>query len=155
MDGCGAGAAPDHEEFGDTAYPSTILHTWEAVGGFDAPNLAACGFLEACGVTSIPQPPSSKTNHLEEGGSFSVRYGRLKPLSKGGKDSVTGHWEMMGIVEDEPFPTYPDGFPIPLVKAFEKEIGTQTIGNRPASGTKIIEELGPLHTDTGFPIIYT
>lgn len=82
-------------------------------------------------------------------------YGRLKPLSKGGKDSVTGHWEMMGIVLDEAFPTYPNGFPIPLVKAFEREIGTQTIGNRPASGTQIIKDLGKLHVETGFPIIYT
>lgn len=72
-----------------------------------------------------------------------------------GKDSVTGHWEMMGAVVKEPFPTYPEGFPIPLIKAFEDAIGAQTIGNRPASGTKILEQLGELHVETGFPIVYT
>jgi len=86
---------------------------------------------------------------------FKISFARLNPLSKGGKDSVTGHWEMMGVTVDEPFPTYPQGFPIKLVKAFEDRIGTQTIGNRPASGTKIIEELGEFHVDTGFPILYT
>jgi phosphopentomutase len=144
MDGCGAGAAPDAAEFGDTEGPSTILHTWQAVGGLGAPNLQGTGYLSACGIEGSPG--------LE---GFQIGYGRLKPVSKGGKDSVTGHWEMMGIVENEPFPTYPDGFPIPLVKQFEREIGTQTIGNRAASGTKIIQDLGPLHVDTGFPIIYT
>lgn len=62
---------------------------------------------------------------------------------------------MLGAVTADPFPTYPDGFPIPLIKQFEREIGTQTIGNRPASGTQIIADLGELHVDTGFPIVYT
>lgn len=68
---------------------------------------------------------------------------------------MTGHWEMMGIVLGEPFPTYPNGFPISLIKAYEREIGTQTLGNRPASGTQIIQDLGELHVETGFPIVYT
>jgi phosphopentomutase len=141
LDGVGAGAAPDVEAFGDTDQPSTLKHVWDAVGGFHAPNLGACGFLAAGG---IPVDPAD-----------GAQFGRLRPLSQGGKDSVTGHWEMMGIVLDTRFPTYPDGFPIPLVKAFEREIETQTLGNRAASGTKIIEDLGELHMDTGFPIIYT
>lgn len=141
LDGVGAGFAPDVEEFGDLDQPSTLQHIWDATGGFNAPNLARVGYLAAGGIT--------------QGLGQEAVYARLKPLSKGGKDSVTGHWEMMGIVMDRRFPTYPDGFPIPLIKAFEREIGTQTIGNRAASGTKIIEELGELHMDTGFPIVYT
>lgn len=140
LDGCGAGEAPDSPAFGDSDHPATIKHVWEAVGGFDAPNLQACGFLTACGVPVEAGP--------------GARYGRLREISQG-KDSVTGHWEMMGVHTEKPFPTYPDGFPINLVQEFEQRIGTQTLGNRPASGTKIIEELGPQHVDTGFPILYT
>lgn len=145
LDGCGAGVAPDAAEFGDLGSPNTLKHVWDAAGGFRAPNLAALGFLAAAGIDDPISP-------LPSG---SVSFGRLQELSKGGKDSVTGHWEMMGITVDAPFPTYPDGFPIPLVKEFEHRIGTQTIGNRPASGTAIIGDLGPLHVDTGFPILYT
>jgi len=141
LDGVGAGAAPDAADFGDPNNPSTLQNVWSAVGGFNAPNLAAIGFLAAGGIDGA----------LE---AISGRYGRLRELSMG-KDSVTGHWEMMGIHTNKAFPTYPDGFPIPLIKAFEREIGTQTIGNRAASGTKIIEELGSLHMETGFPIVYT
>jgi len=139
LDGVGAGAAPDAAEFNDHDNPSTLLHVWEASGGFNAPRLADLGFLAAGGVPSTPGQG---------------RYGRLQELSMG-KDSVTGHWEMMGIHTKVAFPTYPDGFPISLIKAFEREIGMQTIGNRAASGTVIIQELGALHQDTGFPIVYT
>ena len=140
LDGVGAGEAPDAAEFSDHDHPSTLLYVWEAAGGFNAPNLATLGFLSAGLIPITPAP--------------TARYGRLRELSMG-KDSVTGHWEMMGIHTKKAFPTYPDGFPISLIKAFEKEIGTQTIGNRAASGTKIIQELGALHADTGFPIVYT
>jgi phosphopentomutase len=140
LDGCGAGEAPDADAFNDHDHPSTLLHVWEAAGGFEARNLAACGYLAAGG---IPRNPDS-----------GARYGRLREISMG-KDSVTGHWEMMGIHTEHAFPTYPNGFPIPLIKAFESEIGTQTIGNRAASGTAIIQDLGALHMDTGFPIVYT
>ncbi|MCK6631492.1 MAG: phosphopentomutase [Fimbriimonadaceae bacterium] len=148
LDGCGAGVAPDAKEFGDPGEPSTLLHTFEAVGGFQTPALASCGFLAAAGIAS-PDPGAG----LRQG--WGVEYGRLQPLSKGGKDSVVGHWEMMGIVLPHPFPTYPNGFPISLIKAFERRIETQTLGNRPASGTKIIDDLGSTHMDTGFPIVYT
>ncbi|MFN8219338.1 MAG: phosphopentomutase [Fimbriimonadales bacterium] len=140
LDGCGAGHAPDAAEFGDVFEASTLLHVWQAVGGFRAPNLSRLGFLAAGGIEPAPE---------------GARFARLRELSKGGKDSVTGHWEMMGIVTEKPFPTYPDGFPIPLIKAFEREIETQTLGNRPASGTAIIAELGAMHVETGFPIVYT
>lgn len=148
LDGVGAGESPDAPDFGNSDHPSTLLHVWETVEGFKAPNLAALGFLHA---GKIPYPHVEPTGV----GKFATRWGRLQPLSQGGKDSVTGHWEMMGIVADKPFPTYPNGFPIPLIKEFEKRIETQTLGNRPASGTQIIEELGQLHVDTGFPIVYT
>lgn len=138
LDGCGAGEAPDAAKFGDLDHPSTLQHVWNHVGGFSAPNLEHVGFLAAAGIGSAPEG----------------RFGRLRELSQG-KDSVTGHWEMMGIVTTEPFPTYPDGFPISLVKAFEAEIGTQTLANCAASGTEIIDRLGELHLDTGFPIVYT
>jgi len=142
LDGVGAGATPDAADFNDPGGPSTLRHVWDHVGGIDAPHLSSLGFFLAGGCPDSNEP-------LGHAG-----YGRLRPLSMG-KDSVTGHWEMMGIVLEEPFPTYPNGFPIPLIKAFEQRIGTQTIGNRPGSGTKILEELGPLHEDTGFPIVYT
>ncbi|MCW5936541.1 MAG: phosphopentomutase [Fimbriimonadaceae bacterium] len=137
LDGCGAGAAPDAPDFGDPLDSATVRHVWEAVGGFSAPNLGRSGFLAACGI-----------------GTPNGRFARLRPLGMG-KDSVTGHWEMMGAVVERPFPTYPEGFPISLIKQFEREIGTQTLGNRAASGTQIIAELGELHQETGFPIVYT
>lgn len=143
LDGCGAGAAPDAADFNDSHGPDTLTHVWKKAGPIDAPHLLAAGFFGPARKVPLAADP------------MSYRYARLKPLSKGGKDSVTGHWEMMGIVLDRPFPTYPNGFPIPLVKEFERRIGTQTIGNRPASGTQIIAELGGLHVDTGFPILYT
>ncbi len=140
LDGCGAGFAPDAEAYGDVDQPNTLRHTWDHVGGIDAPHLIELGFFASAGIDAAPGSRAT--------------YGRLRPLSQG-KDSVTGHWEMMGIVLDQPFPTYPDGFPIPLVKAFERAIGTQTLGNCAASGTEIIQRLGPLHVETGFPILYT
>lgn len=140
LDGCGAGEAPDSPKFGDHDHPATVRHVWERAGGFSAPNLEKVGFLAACGIVTNAQP--------------SARFGRLRELSQG-KDSVTGHWEMMGIVTETPFPTYPDGFPEDLVNAFESRIGSPVLGNKPASGTAIIAELGEEHVRTGKPILYT
>src|SRR4030095_4225429 len=81
-------------------------------------------------------------------------YGRMAEASPG-KDSVTGHWEMMGVVLDKPFPTYPHGFPPEIIHSFEEAIGTRTLGHYPASGTEIIERLGADHVRTGYPIVYT
>lgn len=144
LDGCGAGKTPDCLKFGDPD-PNTIKHVWDQVGGIGAPNLASVGFWAACGIEVPADDQVAGKN---------VAFGRLLPLSMG-KDSVTGHWEMMGIVSEEPFPTYPTGFPISLIKDFEEAIGVQTIGNRPASGTQILKDLGELHMDSGFPIVYT
>lgn len=141
MDGCGAGEAPDANRFGDFDHPDTVRHVWNAVGGLHAPNLDTVGFFAACGIES----ETPKTG----------RYGRLREVSLGGKDSVTGHWELAGVVSPEPFPTYPDGFPADLVAEFEKRIGRQIIGNKPASGTAIIAELGGEHMASGKPILYT
>lgn len=145
LDGCGAGEAPDAAEFGDTDHPATIQHVWERDGPLNAPTLQACGFFTACQVPVDVTPPTG----------FQVAYSRLQELNKGGKDSVAGHWEMMGIVTEEPFPTYPHGFPPELVQPFEREIGREVLGNRPASGTQIIDELGEEHVKTGKPILYT
>lgn len=145
LDGCGAGFAPDAASFGDPGEPNTLLHVAQTSGPIVAPNLDALGFMASAGVPN--RSTSAVAGH--------TAYARLEPKSIGGKDSVTGHWEMMGIVMKEAFPTYPNGFPIPVIKAFEEAIGTQTLGNRPASGTQIIAELGKLHVDSGFPIVYT
>lgn len=144
LDGCGAGVAPDAAEFGDLDRPHTLAHVWDAAGEIEAPNLASVGFLSSVSAAFRPG--------LE---GFRVEFGRLKPLSKGGKDSVTGHWEMMGVVMEHPFPTYPNGFPPDLLSAFEARIGRATLGNKAASGTAIIAELGERHVATGFPIVYT
>lgn len=138
LDGCGAGPAPDAPLFGDHDQPSTIAHVWEQEGPLDCPHLIELGFFSACGIGS---------------GGTGV-HGRLREVSMG-KDSVTGHWEMMGIVTEKPFPTYPNGFPDDLVHRFQDRIGRKVIGNKPASGTAIIAELGEEHMATGCPILYT
>ncbi len=146
MDGCGAGEAPDANSFGDFNHPATIQHVWEACGGLKVPTLKDLGFLKAC---RIPEEPGQLVPSLGS------QYGRLQELSQGGKDSVTGHWEMAGIVTQERFPTYPKGFPIDLVTSFEEAIGRKVLGNRAASGTEVIAQLGADHVRTGCPILYT
>jgi len=142
LDGAGAGEAPDSALYGD-AGADTLGHVARAAGGLDIPNLERLGFGnidEFPGVSRKSSPPAS--------------YGKMKEISAG-KDTITGHWEMMGIVNEKPFPTYPEGFPSELIKKFEARIGTKTLGNKPASGTEIIEELGKEHLRTGYPIVYT
>lgn len=143
LDGCGAGTAPDAELFNDFDKPSTIKHVWEHVGSINAPHLASIGWFASAGI---------ETKVGFEG--RLVRYGRMQERSMG-KDSVTGHWEMMGIHTKVAFPTYPNGFPADLVAAFEERIGRNVIGNKAASGTAIIAELGAEHMVTGHPILYT
>ncbi len=144
MDGCGAGEAPDAARFGDRDHPATLLHVKQACPNLNTPTLNAIGLFTSAGDGQVPAG-------LE---GFSIQYGRLQPLSEG-KDSVTGHWEMMDIITKVPFPTYPNGFPTDLIQAFESEIGRTVLGNKPASGTVIIEELGDQHVQTGSPIVYT
>ncbi|MBS2033430.1 phosphopentomutase [bacterium] len=146
MDGCGAGTAPDAAEFGDFGdnLGDTLVHTARAVGGLKIPHLRSLGLgnaLDLAGGQPVAKPIGS--------------YGRLQETSQGGKDTVTGHWEMMGISVDERFPTYPDGFPTDLIADFETAIGRKVIGNKASSGTTILKELGETHLATGSPIVYT
>lgn len=142
LDGLGIGELPDADEYGDRG-SNTLANMADAVGGLNLPNLEnlGLGFLgQFRGIGRLRQPAGC--------------YGRMAELSKG-KDTTSGHWEMMGIVVERPFPTYPDGFPPEIIEAFERATGRKVIGNKPASGTEIIKELGPEHIRTGNPILYT
>lgn len=142
LDGVGAGELPDAAEYGDTG-GDTLVHVAEAVGGLRLPNLGGLGIGLIRPIKGVPLIESPL-------GSF----GRMLEASPG-KDSVTGHWEMMGVILDRPFPTYPNGFPPEVMQPFEAAIGTKTLGNYPASGTEIIKQLGGEHMRTGYPIVYT
>lgn len=142
-DSVGVGALPDAASYGDTG-ADTFAHAAASTPGFAVPSLRELGFGNIEGV-------AGGTMYVEEPkGAF----GRLAELSKG-KDTITGHWEIAGIETKTPFKTYPDGFPKAFMDAFEKKIGTCCLGNYPASGTEIIEQLGPEHEATGKPIVYT
>ena len=142
LDGVGIGALPDADHYGD-AGSNTLGNLARAVGGFDLPNLAGLGLGNVGALEGMP--PAEKPLGA---------YGIMQEASPG-KDSTSGHWEMTGVVLDRPFPTYPDGFPPEIMQAFEKAIGRGTLGNYPASGTVIIEDLGDEHVATGKPIVYT
>ena len=146
MDGCGAGTAPDAAEFGDAGVNlgDTLVHTARAVGGLKIPHLRRLGLGNALDLAGgVPDPAPIG------------RFGRLQEASQGGKDTVTGHWEMMGIQVAQRFPTYPQGFPAQVMRAFEEAIGRKTLGNYASSGTVILKELGEEHLATGSPIVYT
>ncbi len=145
LDGCGVGAAPDAADYGDTGenHPNTLGHLADAVGRLNLPNLRALGLGNILSLRGVP-PTDAPRAH----------YGKVQPHSKG-KDSVTGHWEMMGVHTETPFPTYPNGFPPEVMTVFEARIGVGTLGNYPASGTEIIKQLGVEHMRTGKPIVYT
>jgi phosphopentomutase len=142
LDAVGAGALPDAEDFGDEG-SNTLGNVARAVGGLDLPTLEALGLgnvmpLEGCS----PQP-----------GAPAIA-GRLVERSRG-KDTTTGHWELMGIVTPQPMPTYPHGFPDEVIDPFMNRTGRGVLGNKPASGTDIIQELGEEHQRTGKWIVYT
>lgn len=141
-DSFGVGALPDAEGYGD-AGADTIGNISRAVGELRAPNLERLGLGLLTDVVGVEPRAEPGTAH-----------GKLRERSAG-KDSTTGHWEIAGIVLDRPFPTYPDGFPPEVIRPFEKAIDMEVLGNRPASGTVIIEELGEEHLRTGRPIVYT
>jgi phosphopentomutase len=136
------GGAPDAGAYGD-AGSDTLANTATAVGGIEAPNLGALGLGMLTSIEGVPPAAEPGTAH-----------GRLTERSAG-KDTTTGHWEMTGIVLEEPFPLYPDGFPPEIIEPFEAAIGREVLGNVPASGTEIIAELGQEHLGTGRPIVYT
>jgi phosphopentomutase len=139
MDSVGIGALPDAAEYGDEG-SNTVGNVARAVG-LAVPTLRALGLAR---LVDIGAPAPSPTGAC----------GRMAEASPG-KDSVTGHWEIAGIVLDRPFPTFPQGFPPSLMAEFERRIGHRTLGNRPASGTAVLDELGPEHLATGHPIVYT
>jgi len=142
LDSVGIGALPDAEEYGDKG-ANTLVHTAEEIGGFNLPN------LEKLGLGKITDIKGIDSNIKAEG-----VYTKMKEKSIG-KDTTTGHWELAGLVSERPFPVYPDGFPDEVIKPFEEKIGKKVLGNKPASGTVIIEELGREHLDSGRPIVYT
>jgi phosphopentomutase len=142
LDGVGAGEAPDADQYGDSG-SNSLSNTAHTVGGLDLPNMEMLGFgyiTPMQGVALVPNPSGA--------------YGKMTPRSAG-KDTISGHWEMMGVILSKPLPTYPNGFPKEVIDAFERCIGRGVLGNKPASGTEIIKELGLEHMRTGKPIVYT
>ena len=142
LDAVGAGDLPDAAEFG-TAGSNTLQHVAEAVGGLTLPTLTALGLGNILPLRGCPPRRDAP-----------AVYGRLRERSLG-MDTTTGHWEMMGIVTERPFPTFPEGFPAELLERFSQATGRGVIGNVPASGTEIIQELGEEHQRTGDWIVYT
>jgi phosphopentomutase len=142
LDGLGAGNAPDAADFGDEG-ANTLSNTAKATGGIEAPNLQALGLGNVVEIEGMSPTSSPAASH-----------GLMVELSAA-KATLAGHWEMMGLVLEDPLPTYPEGFPEEVVRRFENETGRGVIGNRPASGTQIIEELGPEQQKTGAWILYT
>ena len=141
LDGVGVGALPDAQAYGD-AGSNTLGNLSRAVGGLNLPNLARMGLGRLASIQGVPAlVPSGAAGSL----------GELSP----GKDTLTGHWELTGLVLADPIPTYPDGFPPEMLAPFEAAAGTRVLGNRAASGTEIIQELGEEHVRTARPIVYT
>ncbi len=141
LDSVGIGELPDAGAYGDEG--SNTLGNIAMQVPLRIPNLNALGvsrILPLARLTPAPAPLAA--------------FGRMAELSPG-KDSVTGHWELMGIVLEHAFPTFPHGFPEDSLREFERRIGRRTLGNIVASGTRIIDDLGPEHMKTGFPIVYT
>jgi phosphopentomutase len=141
LDSVGVGELPDAAEYGDQG--SNTLGNISRRVRLQVPALRALGLsriVELAGVEPVARPRGA--------------FGRMAERSPG-KDSVTGHWELTGLVLDRPFPVFPHGFPADVIREFERRIGRPTLGNTVASGTVIIEQLGPEHLRTGAPIVYT
>lgn len=141
LDSVGIGELPDAAQYGDVGR-DTIGHIARS-RPLRLPNLVAMGLANIKPLA-----------HLTPAAKATGAYGKGATVSPG-KDTTTGHWEMAGIWLDQAFPVYPKGFPKELIAEFERRIGRRTLGNKPASGTEIIKELGEEHVRTGFPIVYT
>jgi len=142
MDSVGIGEAPDAKEFNDVG-ADTLGHIAQHMNGIQLPNLEKLGLgniREIDGVQREDNPQAFYTKMQEASAS---------------KDTMTGHWEIMGLYIDQPFQTFPDGFPNTLIRQLEEKTGRKVIGNKPASGTEIIKELGQKHIETGSLIVYT
>jgi phosphopentomutase len=143
LDGVGVGELPDARLYGDEG-SNTLANMAAAVGGLTLPN------LEGLGLANIV-PINKERSAVRPLGC----YGKMGELSRG-KDSTTGHWELAGVITESPFPTYPNGFPQELIQRFLDVTGSKGfLGNKAASGTAIIQELGDEHRRTGYPIVYT
>jgi phosphopentomutase len=141
LDSVGVGELPDARVYADQG-SNTLGNIARAVR-LNIPTLAALGLARIVALPQVPAPASPL-----------AAFGRMAERSPG-KDSVTGHWELMGLVLDRAFPTFPNGFPRELIAEFESRIGRPVLGNKAASGTAVIDELGPEHMRTGSPIVYT
>lgn len=142
LDGVGIGGAPDAAAYGDDG-SDTLGNLARAVGGLDLPVLASLGLGNCHPIPGLDPVARPRASH-----------GALREISAG-KDSTTGHWELMGVVTETPFPTYPQGFPADVLTAFREATGYDLLGNVAASGTEIIQRLGDEHVRTGKPIVYT
>jgi phosphopentomutase len=141
IDACGAGELPDSGDYGD-AGANTLGHVAEAVGGLDLPVLTSLGLgniMPLAGAPPVDDP---------------VTHGRLHPLGPG-KDTITGHWELMGVITPVALRTYPEGFPDEIVDQLRDATGRGVLCNRPYSGTEVIEDFGEQHMKTGDLIVYT
>ena len=138
-DSLGVGELPDARDFGDEG-SNTLGHILRDQKP-NLPTLSRLGLLH-----TLPQPATSTKPESA--------WGRMAEVSAG-KDTTTGHWEMMGLIVEDPFRTYPTGFPAEIIAEYERRIGRRTLGNKAASGTVILDELGEEHMRTGFPIVYT
>ena len=141
LDACGVGALPDAPDYGDDG-SNTLGHLAERVGGLEVPTLQRLGLGSILPLVGVP-PAGSPVVH-----------GRLAPVGPG-KESTTGHWELMGVVPQYALPTYPSGFPSEVLAALEEATGHRFCCNRPYSGTEVIEDFGPHHLATGELILYT
>lgn len=142
LDACGVGELPDARDYGDQG-SATLPHTAEAVGGLRLPNLEKLGLGKMADISGV-----------ESGIDACAAYGKMAEVSAG-KDSTSGHWEHFGVILDNPFPVYPDGFPDKVIDEFTRRTGYEIIGNKPASGTEIIASLGEKHLETKKLIVYT
>ena len=142
LDSVGVGEMPDAASYGDEG-SATLPNVAEAAGGLTLPNLEKLGLGNIAPIAGVDPKDDCRAS-----------WGKMAEKSPG-KDTTTGHWEMMGLILKQPFPLYPNGFPKEVIESFQGEIGLGILGNKPASGTVIIEELGEEHIRTGFPIVYT
>jgi phosphopentomutase len=142
LDACGVGALPDADAYEGDVGSNTLAHLAERVGGLDLPTLQRLGLGSILPLRGVP--PAEEP----------VMHGRLAPLGPG-KESTTGHWELMGVVPSSPLPTYPNGFPPEVVEALERATSRRFCCNRPFSGTEVLEAYGEHHLETGELILYT
>ncbi len=143
LDSVGVGSLPDAAAYGDEG-ADTLGHIAERLGGLKLPHLAAFGLGNILPLPGVPPAPAPRAS-----------WGRMAEMARG-KDTLAGHWEMMGLPLDKPFSLFPQGFPPELLSEFKRRTGAAGIlGNKAASGTEIIAELGAEHVRTGFPIVYT